>query len=1196
MTERQKLKQAIEHLESQRAVLGDATVDASIAALRDRLAALELLTVAEQQRKQVTILFADVSGFTAMSETMDAEDVTSLINALWQRLDQVIADRGGQIDKHMGDAVMAIWGGDVAQEDDPEQAIRAALDMQSEIAGLNEARSTVPLQIRVGINTGLVLLGEVGTQGEYTAIGDAVNLARRLQEMASVGGILISHDTYRHVRGVFDVRSLGLLQLKGRAESVQAYAIERAKPRSFRKGARGVEGVETRMIGREAELEFLQDLFDRAMEREECQIVTVLGEAGLGKSRLLYEFENWLDLLPRRIRYFRGRAMQEMQHLPYALVRDILAFRLLIQDSDPTPVVRQKIAEGIGEILGHGPAGQIKAHLIGQLLGFDFGDSPHVRGALDDPRSFRDRAMAYLGEFFQRTAAAHQAVILLEDLHWADHSSLDLLGQLMTVMRGRPLLVVCTARPAFQGRRPQWGQGQALYHHLELRPLSAQESGQLLEEILQRVVGVPAALRDLVVGQAEGNPFYVEELVKMLIEEGVVVKTANRWYVEPARLAVARVPSTLTGVLQARLDSLPAAEQEVLQQAAVVGRTFWDGAIARIQEEAGRQSGAFTEQSGPDIDHILAALQDRELIFARGSSAFAGTTEYIFKHAILRQVTYERVLKRLRRGYHAIVAEWLMGQSGERADEYTGLVADHLEWAGQVEQACTYLRQAGEQAAARFANAEALDYLGRALALVAESNLEEHYALLLAREGIWALQGEREAQDRDLQSLQVLVEALDDDRRRAEVALRRADYAEASGDYAVTGIAARDAVALAQKAREPALEARGLLGWGRALSRQGDNEGSRLRFEQGLKLAQTARLPGLEADSRRCLGIVAYLQGDYARARSDFEEALRIKRELGDRLGEGALLNSLGAVASEQGDRARAVACFEEALSIRREAGNRMGEAEVLNNLGAMADERGDHPAARSYYQIALAIKREIGDRQGESATLNNLGSIADTLGDYAQARVYWEQALAIKQEVGDRRGEEIVLINLGLLAHHLGNDEAAQEFCRQALEIAQELGDRRMRGHALVHLGHALAGLGRTDEAVTAYQEALSVWQELGQQHITLDALAGLARAAFGQGDLERAQNLVEEILDVLEDDTLPSSDEPFRIYLTCYRVFSANQDPRGPELLRTAHTLLRKRADQIEDEELRQMFLERIVAHREIEELYKNVYRRFP
>jgi tetratricopeptide (TPR) repeat protein len=532
-----------------------------------------------------------------------------------------------------------------------------------------------------------------------------------------------------------------------------------------------------------------------------------------------------------------------------------------------------------------------------------------------------------------------------------------------------------------------------------------------------------------------------------------------------------------------------------------------------------------------------------------------------------------------------------MGQSGERADEYTGLVADHLEWAGQVEQACTYLRQAGEQAAARFANAEALDYLGRALALVAESNLHERYTLLLVREAVWSLQGEREAQDRDLQSLQALAAALDDDRRRAEVALRRASYAEAGGDYAVAGDLARKAVALGQSSGEPALETRGYLGWGRALSRLGDNEASRLRFEEGLALARMAHLPGLEADSLRFLGIVAYLRGDYGQARASLEEALRVKRELGDRLSEGALLNTLGAVANEQGDRARAVACFEEALALRREAGDRMGEAEVLNNLGAMADEQGDYPAARSCYETALGIKREIGDRQGESATLNNLGSIADTLGDYAQARAYWEQALEIKQEVGDRRGEEIVLINLGLLAHHLGDNEAAQEFCRQVLEIAQDMGDRRMRGHALVYLGHALAGLGRTDEAVTAYREALAVWQELGQQHMALDALAGLARGVLVQEDLSLAQDLVDEILDSLERDTLPSSDEPFRVYLTCYRVLSANQDPRSDALLRTAHALLHKRAEQIGDEALRRMFLERVVVHREIEELFAHL-----
>ncbi len=271
MTEREQIEQTIAALEAQRALLGDVVVETALAPLRQKLAALAAPRSAEDgTRKLVTVLFADVSGFTAMSETLDAEDVRDVMNALWRRLDSAIFQHGGHIDKHIGDAVMALWGAQTAREDDPEQAIRGALAMQKELENwridfghrtdtlqsplTTHHSSAANLQMRIGLNTGPVLLGAVGMTSEFTAMGDSVNLASRLEHAAPVGGILISHDTYRHVRGLFDVQPQAPLSVKGKAEPIQTYVVQRAKPRAFRLGTRGVQGVETRMVGREAQL------------------------------------------------------------------------------------------------------------------------------------------------------------------------------------------------------------------------------------------------------------------------------------------------------------------------------------------------------------------------------------------------------------------------------------------------------------------------------------------------------------------------------------------------------------------------------------------------------------------------------------------------------------------------------------------------------------------------------------------------------------------------------------------------------------------------------------------------------------------------------------------------------------------------------------------------------------------------------
>jgi ABC-type oligopeptide transport system substrate-binding subunit/class 3 adenylate cyclase/ribosomal protein L40E/tetratricopeptide (TPR) repeat protein len=680
------------------------------------------------ERRIVTILFCDVKGSTAMAERLDPEDVMEIMDGAFDVLIEPIVRYEGTVARLMGDAVLAFFGAPMAHEDDPERAIRAALDIiegaKQYAAELEQERGITGFDVRVGIHTGLVVVGEIGSdlRVEYTAMGDAINVAARMEQSAPPGGILITHDTYRHVRGVFDVLPQEPLTVKGRHQLVQTYLVQRAKPRAFRKPMRGVEGIETRMIGRQAELSRLQEAFYTAIEDRELQVFTITGEAGVGKSRLLHEFDLWAELLPQSYFFFKGRALQEMQTVPYSLIRDLFAFRLQIEDTDPLLVVREKLEHGAEAAFGAGEGSQMRAHFIGRLLGFEFGPSSHLAGVLDDPKQVHDRALTYLVEYFQALASQNPVLILLEDLHCADDSSLDVLNHLALALNNEPIMMACAARPALFERRPHWGEGQAFYRRLGLEPLTKRNTRHLLREILQKVDQVPETLSELVVAGAEGNPFFVEELVKMLVEDGVVVKGQERWRVEPSRLRDVRVPSTLQGLLQARLDRLPIEDRTVLQQASVVGRQFWDGAVVRINERA---------VEGPQEREVLDTLSDlreREMVFQRETTAFAGTQEYIFKHAVLREVTYQSLLKRLRRIYHGLVADWLMEQAGERVGEYTGLIAEHLELAGRAGEAVEWLLQAGDRARELYAHQEAIQAYQRALALLQRQGDRERAA------------------------------------------------------------------------------------------------------------------------------------------------------------------------------------------------------------------------------------------------------------------------------------------------------------------------------------------------------------------------------------------------------------------------------------------------------------------------------------
>ncbi len=1127
MNEREQLEQAIAALEAQRALLGDAVVDAALAPMREKLAALQAQQVGtEQQRKQVTVLFADVSGFTAMSETMDPEEVSETLNALWTRLDAAITVHGGKIDKHIGDAVMALFGAPTAREDDPERAIRAALAMQAELrtfVGVSEnlaadAGDAPRFQMRIGINTGLVLLGEVGTTAEYTAMGDAVNLASRLEQAAPVGGILISHDTYRHVRGLFNVVGpLEPLRVKGKVEPIQVYLVRSAKPRAFYVPTRGVEGIETRTIGREAELEQLQAAMSAARDGRKTHLVTLVGEAGVGKSRLLYEFLNWVDLQPELTLLFQGRATQEMINLPYALIRDVLAFRFEIQESDPAAVVREKLERGMSDFMGADSLEKI--HFIGHLIGFGFSSSPYLQGILHDARQIHDRAFHYATQFFTEVTRRAPAMILLEDIHWADHSSLDLIEHVLHMRPDLPLLILGLARPTLFERRPHWadpstslradpsaplpyrgppavaqqGQGagpgraggQSFHTRLELRPLSRPDTRRLVEEILKKVVQVPVALRELVVSGAEGNPFYVEELIKMLIEDGVIIKGDERWRVEPTRLTTVRVPPTLTGVLQARLDSLPPQERTTLQQASVVGRVFWNNAVMLLQ-------GVSEERAEPPaaVDERLRALRGKELVFKHDKSAFVGTDEHIFKHSILHDVTYESVLKWQRRAYHAQAAAWLIERSGERVEEFAGRIGWHHERAGKLAEAATWYARAGKRAQDTYALEEAIEYYQKALEFLPSTGEAAATRRIEIYEGLaYALQ-------------------------------LQARYPESEEAYMAMEAAAKtvgDAVA----------QARAWVGLWLVKDALGDYEASLEVAGQAEEIARTAGPPGQEvlAEALRRKGWAHTLLGNAEAALALGEQALTISRELGDQRLMADSLNLLGAIACDLlGDPRQAARHFEDVLAMYRQLGDQQGVTMILNNLGYVAARaRGDYGAAADLFQKALTIAREIGDRNFEMEWLNNLGGARVGLGEYSAAEADLRQAIHMAESSGGLRilPEAYRFLAKALLGQ--GKVEAALEAARQALGLGQEHNEPDHIGGAWRALGMVAAELpeppvieGQAWDAVDCFAESLRIFAEKGIERERAWTLRAWAEYELAQGDRQRGETMWQEAREI--------------------------------------------------------------------------------
>ncbi len=711
-----ELEQAIAAQENMRSTLGDAIVDTTIAALRKQLADLETQReLSKQQHSLMTVLLADISAFMAKFEAAGIPAIEPETPALWQRLEAIVAEHGGVVNQRTPDTMMALWGVDGALKNDPERAIRAALGMQAAWAEFVQALGFAPPDfdsvkdgsaspIHIGISTGLVYLGDTDT-GESSVVGEAVEMARRLAHCDNHFGIMISDATYCPVRGAFIVTPKEALVLRGRRKPIQTYAVlSDERPRIFYMAMPGVAGIETAMVGRNAELTALQDAYRDLSEDREARLFTIVGDEGLGKTRLRREFGNWIELLPEFIWNLECRATRETQLIPYRLIRDSLRRRFLICENDSPAIAVEKFRSG-ANAEGVEPE---KADVLGHFFGFDFSASKAVQKLLGCP-SFGPQAFDYLVGFLQAVLKKMPVTVYIENIHWADDSSLKAIQRLVSTLSNERLMCTGFAHPSFFKRCPDWGKNGVPHARIDLKPLSKRASRMLFADILQKIDDVSVDLRDLVVDGTEGNPYYLEEMVRMLIEAGVIIRRLDRWRVEMAPLPDWPLLSAPEEALRARLDGLPQEEAEVLQCASVVGQRFWDAAVAAL---LGRD----------DVSALLDALQERELIFRREQPAFAGTEEYTFNHGILRNRVYNSAPPDRLRAWHDRMAQWLEACVRERVNEQLSLIAWHYERADQALKALDYLSRAGEVRLAIGDFESALGLFEQALVLLPEDD------------------------------------------------------------------------------------------------------------------------------------------------------------------------------------------------------------------------------------------------------------------------------------------------------------------------------------------------------------------------------------------------------------------------------------------------------------------------------------------
>jgi class 3 adenylate cyclase/tetratricopeptide (TPR) repeat protein len=611
------------------------------------------------ERKRVTVLFADVVGSTELGERLDPERLREVLDSFFSAMRHEIEAEGGTVEKYIGDAIVAVFGVPIAHEDDPTRALRAALRMRRRLDQVNrslEDAHELRLGMRIGVNTGEVIARMHPGPGEGFVTGDAVNVAARLEQGAEHGQILVGERTARAAQGV-TFKELGPLRLKGKQESVRAYELvddDVAEPgRARRSDARLYR---TAMVGRTAELAMVRSVFDRCVADQRPHLVTVYGDAGVGKTRLVEEFAHRAAALaPPAIRV-SGRCLPYGEGVTYWPLGEILKAEAGILDTDPPELALEKVRK-IGEGLLTRDVSVDPAR-AGAALAYTIGlEDPEVALADTDPREVRDDLRAAWRSYFSALARSSPVLVVVEDIHWADPALLDLLEDVADRSEG-PLLFLCPARPELTARRPDWGGGRWNHSSLLLEPLSTTESSQLLD-LLVEGGALSSDLRALILERAGGNPFFLEEIVQRLLDE-------------PAGVQELEIPDTVQGVLAARIDLLTPAEKHALQSASVVGRTFWAGAVRALLDP----------DPGPgELDEVLWRLEDRGLVHARAGSSILGERQYAFRHILIKDVAYESLPRRDRGRAHARVAAWIEAQTKDREREFAELLAHHYEHA-----------------------------------------------------------------------------------------------------------------------------------------------------------------------------------------------------------------------------------------------------------------------------------------------------------------------------------------------------------------------------------------------------------------------------------------------------------------------------------------------------------------------------------
>jgi len=933
----------------------------------------------EGERKQVTVMFCDLEQYTSLAGMLGSEKTYQLMDEIYELLIHEVHRYQGTVNEMTGDGVLALFGAPIALEDAPQMAVRSALSIQREMARKSEEKQ-IPLKMRIGIHTGEVVVGTLGNdlRVDFKAVGDTVNLAARLEQLSAPGSILVSESTFRLTEGLFRFEALGERTVKGVSAPIAVYRILGSGRSRSRFEARAEKGL-SRFVGRERELEILGDCFER-VRKEKGQAVSIVADAGMGKSRLLYEFRK--SLANEDVTFLEGRCVAYGQNIPYLPVIDVLKDNFRIEAGDGPKQIHEKIKRGWEQI--ETAADQRLKETLPYLLelfsvenGFDA--LKHI-----DPDIKRRKTFDVLKELCLRGSRVRPLVIVFEDLHWVDRTTEDTIKLLMENIPGARIFLLLTFRSNYI---PPWG-GRTYYSQITLNRLSNRESLTMMRALLD-AEEISEDLGGLILEKSEGVPFFIEEFTRSLQESGSVTKTDRRCNLS-ADLSSFSIPETLHDLLMSRVDKLPGGAKEILQIGSVIEREFaWNllKEVTRLEEM--------------ELLARLSHLKDAELIFERG---IFPQVNYIFQHALTRELVYNSLLTEKRQEYHRLIGEAMENIFSDRLDEHSAMLALHFTQGGDAERGYAYHHTAGNHAARSYANQEALEHFRAAWRLTDK-----------CRQG-----GEK-------------------NERRLDTAVKLAEVMETLGEFEPTLALLQEVLPFSEGPDHLSGAARIRYWMGHTLGNLGRYDDARVDLKQSLELARTARNIEIEGSAHDYLAQLDFFQAYLGSAFEHVEAAIQCQAETGNQTrlswsyGFKALIYSSLKAADEW------PAVLEEAASLIDKAGNDRAKCLLYSVRFLNAMRTGQYEESLQYALNGLQLAQKIGEGIQIPFLLAYASLGALHAGQDRYAFQLAQEGEAAGEKVGHPLGQIIahnakarVLLRSGRIKESMATARVALELCRQ--------------------------------------------------------------------------------------------------------------------------------------------------------------------